>query len=149
LLAKYKGNPSVAIINELPNHKWEYWRFYVPPIPDYWNKLAAQIEALGKGSSQISSEWSEQLWAIYNYIAKQCSVSSLEDWYTADLRSNLDPTLRRRLAVIGPLEKLLEVLYPNHQWDTKLFKAGPLSHGTNKQIAMHKSVDELLDLPVT
>src|SRR5207244_3286577 len=85
-----------------PEHKWMKWRFKTIPH-GYWKSLATNSNATAQ---------------MIGWLGEQLSIKRLIDFYRVSLQE-----LGKWVPVRSGKElgNMLEVAYPQHQWNTKLF----------------------------
>ena len=100
-LSYYNCSPSSALQNIYPEHDWMLWRFN-PVKRGYWDELM-------KDNKEIKR--------IINWLSEQLFIKCLDDWYRVSLEG-----IRRWIHIDSAkdLYRMLQVAYPEHQWDNKL-----------------------------
>jgi len=87
-----------------PEHLWRPWRFTKTPSY-WWQDVAARFVS---GDIQAESTVREYI----EEIANKCKIKTLEDW----LHVGLSTKDQARLSLLGGQEKVLQRLYPLHDW---------------------------------
>jgi len=98
-------------MTEYPDHCWQAWKFPISPNKsDWWITLASRFI-----SNDIVAE--AVLREFVGDIARQNSISSLNDWNSAFLQEIFRKSAKRRyISLLGGLPTLLRRLYPSHSW---------------------------------
>jgi len=118
LLKYYNRSFARAVMDLVPAHPWQLWKFHENYCsPTFWKRLR---ELMLSGSTQEKQAANSVLRDYLETIAQRHGITTLDAWYRLTSKE-MGYADYMRIHRLGGLQKLLPALYPDHSWKTRKF----------------------------
>jgi hypothetical protein len=114
-LSKFNGSPFKLIQSTYPNHPWLPWRFSNRVPLGFWEQEKNCMDFM---------EW----------LGKELKFNKMEDWYKITLKNIQENGATGLVAKYGGSpSKLVQAIYPQHQWILSKFDTVPRGYWSDKE----------------